>query len=64
VRSSPRSPRLVGLALLVGVIGGVYGIGGGSLLAPLLVAIGFTIAEVAPAALASTFLTSIVAVAA
>ena len=61
---SPRDPRLVVLALLVGVIGGVYGIGGGSLLAPLLVAVGFTIAEVAPAALASTFLTSIVGVAA
>jgi uncharacterized membrane protein YfcA len=44
------------------VIGGIYGIGGGSLLAPLLVAVGFTIAEVAPAALASTFLTSIVGV--
>ncbi len=61
---SPRSPRLVALALGVGVIGGVYGIGGGSLLAPLLVAAGFTIAEVAPAALASTFLTSVVGVAA
>jgi uncharacterized protein len=59
---SPRSPRIVALALAVGVIGGIYGIGGGSLLAPLLVAVGFTIAEVAPAALASTFLTSIVGV--
>ena len=56
---SPRSPRIVALALLVGVIGGIYGIGGGSLLAPLLVAVGFTIAEVAPAALASTFVTSL-----
>lgn len=50
------------LTLAVGVIGGIYGIGGGSLLAPALVGVGFSIAEVAPAALASTFLTSIVGV--
>lgn len=61
---SPRSPRIVGLALFVGVIGGIYGIGGGSLLAPILVGLGFSIVEVAPAALVSTFLTSIVGVAA
>ena len=58
----PPQPRIVALALAVGVIGGIYGIGGGSLLAPILVAVGFTVAEVAPAALASTFLTSIVGV--
>ena len=52
----------VAAALLVGVVGGIYGIGGGSLLAPVLVGLGFGVAEVAPAALASTFLTSIVGV--
>ena len=56
------SRRIVGAALLVGVIGGIYGIGGGSILAPPLVGLGFSVAEVAPAALASTFLTSIVGV--
>ena len=55
--------RITAAALLVGVVGGIYGIGGGSLLAPALVGLGFSVAEVAPAALASTFLTSIVAVA-
>ena len=54
--------RITAAALIVGVIGGIYGIGGGSLLAPALVGVGFSIAEVAPAALASTFLTSIVGV--
>jgi uncharacterized protein len=48
------------LALGVGVVGGIYGIGGGSLLGPILVGRGAPVARVAPAALASTFLTSIV----
>jgi uncharacterized membrane protein YfcA len=47
------------LALAVGVVGGVYGIGGGSLLGPILVGRGMPVAEVAPAALTSTFVTSI-----
>lgn len=55
------SPRTVtGLALAVGVVGGIYGIGGGSLLGPILVGRGAPVAQVAPAALASTFATSVV----
>jgi uncharacterized protein len=54
--------RISGMALVVGTIGGIYGIGGGSLLAPVLVGLGFSVVEVAPAALASTFVTSIVGV--
>jgi uncharacterized membrane protein YfcA len=46
----------------VGCVGGIYGIGGGSILAPILVGSGRTPAEVAPATLASTFLTSIAGV--
>ncbi len=46
-------------ALGVGVLGGIYGIGGGSLLAPVLIASGFSVYEVAPATLLATFLTSI-----
>jgi uncharacterized membrane protein YfcA len=53
---------LTALAAIVGVIGGIYGIGGGSILAPILVGLGFSVVEVAPAALAATFLTSIVGV--
>ncbi|MEO3826476.1 TSUP family transporter [Actinomadura sp. B10D3] len=49
--------RLLGA---VGTVGGVYGIGGGSVLGPILVGRGMPIARVAPAALASTFLTSLV----
>jgi len=48
------------LALAVGVVGGIYGIGGGSLLSPILVGRGTPVSEVAPAALTSTFVTSIV----
>ncbi len=54
-------PRTVTvLALFVGVAGGIYGIGGGSILGPILVGSGMSIAVVAPAALASTFITSLV----
>jgi len=52
------------LALGVGTVGGIYGIGGGSILGPVLVGLGFTVFEVAPAALAATFLTSFAGVAA
>jgi uncharacterized membrane protein YfcA len=48
-----------GLSLLVGTVGGIYGIGGGSILAPILLALGYSAYEVAPATLAATFLTSI-----
>jgi uncharacterized membrane protein YfcA len=51
------------LALTVGCAGGIYGIGGGSLLAPILLAVGFSAYEVAPATLAATFLTSIAGIA-
>jgi uncharacterized membrane protein YfcA len=51
------------LSLAIGVIGGIYGIGGGSLLAPILLAVGFSAYLVAPATLAATFLTSIAGIA-
>jgi uncharacterized membrane protein YfcA len=51
-------PTVAGLALMVGIIGGIYGIGGGSILGPILVGRGMPVATVAPAALASTFVTS------
>ncbi|MGW6526442.1 sulfite exporter TauE/SafE family protein [Streptomyces sp. NPDC054962] len=56
----PSARALTGLALAVGVVGGIYGIGGGSLLGPLLVGRGLPVARVAPAALAATFATSVV----
>lgn len=58
---SCRSPRAITrLAMAVGVAGGIYGIGGGSLLGPILVGRGMPVAKVAPAALAATFVTSVV----
>ncbi len=60
VRLSP--PGVFVLALAVGVVGGIYGIGGGSILAPILLALGFTVYDVAGAALAATFLTSVAGV--
>lgn len=57
----PLTPATVtGLALLVGCVGGIYGIGGGSVLGPILVGSGMAVGVVAPAALASTFVTSVV----
>ena len=56
------APVLIVLAAAVGCVGGIYGIGGGSILAPILVGTGRRAAEVAPAALASTFVTSVAGV--
>jgi uncharacterized membrane protein YfcA len=55
-----REGMVRGLAFGAGLIGGLYGIGGGSLLAPVLVSSGYLVADVAPAALLSTFVTSCV----
>ena len=56
-------PVLILLAAIVGCVGGIYGIGGGSILAPILIGTGRPAKEVAPAALASTFVTSVAGVA-
>ncbi len=56
------SPVLTGLACAVGCVGGIYGIGGGSILSPVLIGAGRPAADVAPAALASTFVTSVAGV--
>jgi uncharacterized protein len=59
----PPSRRfIVAIALSVGVVGGIYGIGGGSLLSPVLVGRGVPVYVVAPAALTSTFITSVVGI--
>ena len=51
------------LSLVVGMIGGVYGIGGGAIIAPFFVAIcGLPVYTVAGATLMGTFITSIVGV--
>ncbi len=55
-------PVLVALAVVVGCVGGIYGIGGGSIIAPVLISAGRPAAEVAPAALASTLVTSVAGV--
>ena len=55
-------PVLIMLAAVVGCVGGIYGIGGGSILAPILIGSGRPPVEVAPAALASTFVTSVAGV--
>jgi uncharacterized membrane protein YfcA len=61
VRAVP-PPVLILLAVLVGCVGGIYGIGGGSILAPVLIGAGRPPRDVAPAALASTFVTSMAGV--
>ena len=56
------APMLMLLAAAVGCAGGIYGVGGGSILAPILTGTGRKPSEVAPAALASTFVTSVAGV--
>ncbi len=57
-------PGLFALALVVGVVGGIYGIGGGSIIAPFFVAVfGLPVYTVAGAALMGTFATSVAGVA-
>ena len=56
-------PRMLALTFIVGIIGGAYGIGGGSIIAPLCVSLfGLPVYTVAGAALLGTFLTSIAGV--
>jgi len=58
-----RIPAMVALAFVVGIVGGAYGIGGGSIIAPFCVALfGLPVYTVAGAALLGTFLTSIAGV--
>jgi uncharacterized membrane protein YfcA len=58
------TPGIFLLSLIVGVIGGAYGIGGGSLIAPFFVSIfGLPVHTVAGAALMGTFVTSVAGVA-
>ena len=55
---------LIGLSLAVGMIGGIYGIGGGAIIAPFFVTFfGLPVYTVAGAALAGTLLTSVAGVA-
>jgi hypothetical protein len=57
-------PAMATLAFVVGIIGGIYGIGGGSIIAPFCVAFfGLPVYTVAGAALAATFVTSVAGVA-
>jgi hypothetical protein len=57
------TPMVYGICLLVGIAGGIYGIGGGSIVAPFFVAIiGLPVYAVAGAALMGTFVTSVAGV--
>lgn len=56
-------PALTSLCLVVGIIGGIYGIGGGAIIAPVLVTFfGLPVYAVAGAALMGTFVTSVAGV--
>jgi uncharacterized membrane protein YfcA len=57
------TPGLFALSLIVGIIGGTYGIGGGAIIAPFLVVVfGLPVYTIAGAALMATFVTSIAGV--
>lgn len=58
------TPAVLALSLAVGVVGGIYSIGGGSIIAPFLVTVfGLPVYTVAGATLIGTFVTSIAGVA-
>lgn len=58
----PARAALLAVAGVAGVVGGAYGIGGGSVIAPALVTLGIPASRAAPAALATTFATSVVGI--
>jgi uncharacterized membrane protein YfcA len=56
--------KLIGLALVVGIIGGVYGIGGGAIIAPFVITFfGLPVYAIAGAVLLGTFVSSLAGVA-
>ncbi|MGE4552515.1 MAG: sulfite exporter TauE/SafE family protein [Desulfovibrionaceae bacterium] len=58
------TPGIFALSFVVGIVGGVYGIGGGSIIAPFFVSVfGLPVYTVAGAALMGTFVTSVAGVA-
>ncbi len=60
---SASTPGVIGLSLIVGIAGGVYGIGGGSIMAPVFVTIfGLQVHTIAGAVLMGTCVTSVAAV--
>jgi uncharacterized protein len=61
-RPSLAPGSLAAIAAIVGFEGGIYGIGGGSILAPILIGRDRPSSEVAPATLASTLVTSVAGV--
>lgn len=60
-RPPPRKTITV-LGFAAGLVGGIYGIGGGALLAPILVGLGLSSVLVAPATLIATLVTSVAGV--
>jgi uncharacterized membrane protein YfcA len=63
-RREPRRWVVRAIALAAGVVGGAYGIGGGSMVAPALALLGMPVSRVAPAAVATTLATSVAGIAA
>jgi len=58
------APSIIALSLVVGIVGGIYGIGGGAIIAPFFVAFfGLPVYTVAGAALMGTLITSVAGVA-
>ena len=56
-------PVLSCVSFFVGILGGIYGVGGGAIIAPLLISLfGLPVYTIAGAALLSTFLTSLIGV--
>lgn len=61
-RKDLRAGQIVAIAFFAGVIGGIYGVGGGVFSVPVLVLLGVAVASFAPATLLVTFFSSIVGI--
>lgn len=58
-----KSPGIIGMSAVIGIVGGIYGIGGGAIISPVLVSFfGLPVHAIAGACLFSTFLTAILGV--
>lgn len=63
-RGSLTHPQIVAIAFAAGIVGGVYGVGGGVFTAPVLVLLGVSVASFAPATILVTLISSVVGIAA
>lgn len=61
-RNKLTHPQIVLIAFVAGIVGGIYGVGGGVFTAPVLVLIGVSVASFAPATILVTLIASVIGI--